>query len=391
MYLFNKNNNEITNLETLEIYQINESAGEVINSFLSGQAYSLNDFEAINTSLKENDIDLLQMQLWTENTFRLNTPIVHIVQNCNSPCIMCDCWKTKGRNVRTAEELYPVFEKFAEYGASSVMVSGGEPTLNPELSQIIDDIHHLGMGVELNTNGTLLAKRYFLYDKSIEALIVSIDGLSDKDYKAVRGLNKFTEVCQNIIEFKKKSPSTVVGIRVTLTKYTLTRLGELLELCHTLGIDSVGFSPLDVVSSSFSRDMSSARMRTLQNDLLPNEDDLEEILESFTDPESENYKIIDKASQSSLFAWNIEQFKECIDYYKTILKKGGIETSNEPCSFPDYSLVVDYDKGIKPCFYAKAYSDIYNFSKDKWDLKKIKEDLKKSGVCNGCRGKIFCG
>ena len=71
----------------------------------------------------------------------------------------------------------------AEYGASSIMVSGGEPTLNPELAQIIDDIHSLGMGVELNTNGTLLSRHKYLYQQNIEALIISLDGFSPAEYK----------------------------------------------------------------------------------------------------------------------------------------------------------------------------------------------------------------
>lgn len=279
----------------------------------------------------------------------------------------------------------------AEYGASSIMVSGGEPTLNPELAQIIDDIHSLGMGVELNTNGTLLSRHKYLYQQNIEALIISLDGFSPAEYKEIRGINKFETVCDNIMEFKKQSPETIVGIRVALTKYTLNKLDKLVDLCKKLNIDSVGFNPIDVTSSSFSRNMSLERSILLRNRLFPDLDDLNDFITSLEDIESDNYKTIEEASLKSLFSWNISQFKKCANYYKEIIISEKTIDSLEPCNFPNYSLVVDYDQTIKPCFYAPAFSNLKDFPNDTWDLRKIKEQLRKSGICKGCRGKVFCG
>lgn len=393
MFIFKFETREITDLETLEIYEVDQDSANILHSYLEGTLpESENEsLQIIKKALEDNLIHLNDLQLWTEDTFRLNTPIVHIIQNCNSPCTICDCWKTRERNIRTAVELYPSFKKMSEYGASSIMVSGGEPTLNPELEQIIDDIHSLGMGVELNTNGTLLSRNKYLYKKNIEALIVSIDGFSPEEYKQIRGINKFETVCNNIIEFKKYSPETIVGIRVTLTKYTLNQLDKLIDLCKKLNIDSVGFNPIDVTSSSFSRNMNFERSMLLRNRLFPDLDYLNDFIASLENTESDNYKIIEEASSKSLFSWNVSQFKKCANYYKGILTSEATLNSSEPCNFPNYSLVVDYDQTIKPCFYAPAFSNLKDFPNDTWDLAKIKEHLRNTGICKGCRGKVFCG
>lgn len=358
MFIFKFETREITDLETLEIYEVDQDSANILHSYLEGTLpESENEsLQIIKKALEDNLIHLNDLQLWTEDTFRLNTPIVHIIQNCNSPCTICDCWKTRERNIRTAVELYPSFKKMSEYGASSIMVSGGEPTLNPELEQIIDDIHSLGMGVELNTNGTLLSRNKYLYKKNIEALIVSI-----------------------------------VGIRVTLTKYTLNQLDKLIDLCKKLNIDSVGFNPIDVTSSSFSRNMNFERSMLLRNRLFPDLDYLNDFIASLENTESDNYKIIEEASSKSLFSWNVSQFKKCANYYKGILTSEETLNSSEPCNFPNYSLVVDYDQTIKPCFYAPAFSNLKDFPNDTWDLAKIKEHLRNTGICKGCRGKVFCG
>lgn len=113
MFVFKFETREITDLETLEIYEIDQNSANTLNSYLKGTLPTSENraLQIIGEALEENHIKLNDLQLWTEDTFRLNTPIVHIIQNCNSPCTICDCWKTKERNIRTAKELYPAFKK----------------------------------------------------------------------------------------------------------------------------------------------------------------------------------------------------------------------------------------------------------------------------------------
>ncbi|MGG0731541.1 radical SAM protein [Bacillus paramycoides] len=392
MYLFNSKNNEIINKITLEIFSLDTDTSLLLKKCLENKnSLDFKDEEMfLRDAFNEVGINFDLIQLWDEHFFAPQTPIVHIIKNCNSPCVMCDCWQTKGKVHHSADDLKPLFEDLALNGASSVMISGGEPTLHPELETIIDDVHRTGMTVQLNTNGILLNRKQFLYQKNIDALIVSIDGFTKEDYQLIRGTDRFEKVCENISDFHKFSPKTIIGIRVTLTKYALEKLPLLLELCKELNVDSVGFNPLDVFSKSFSRDMNEVRSNELINGLLPDIEFIDNTLIQLQDDNSHLHKMILEASSTNLFSWDITRFIQCLEYYKQIILKNKIGDS-APCNFPYFSLVVDYDGKIKPCFYAEAYSSIKDFSSKNWNVEEIVKDLKESGRCDGCRGKVFCG
>ncbi|MCL2611118.1 MAG: radical SAM protein, partial [Defluviitaleaceae bacterium] len=190
MYLFDFKSCELINKETLDIFTIDEEGGKILYNYLIEKEINVNTNELIK-SLLENDIEIDKITLWDRNSFAPQTPIVHIIQNCNSPCTMCDCWKTKNSIFHTAESLDSVFRKLSNLGATSIMISGGEPLLHKELDTIIDKVHGYHMAVQLNSNGILLDKRASLYNKNIEALVVSMEGFNRDDYKTIRGTDKF--------------------------------------------------------------------------------------------------------------------------------------------------------------------------------------------------------
>lgn len=393
MYLFDSKKCEIINRITLEVFELDKRGAELLEKYLNQRRgiLSKQEEENLRDGLSEVDINLEDIISWEKSFFAPQIPIVHIIKNCNSACVMCDCWKNKKLEYHSKEELKKVFKSLSERGAISIMVSGGEPILHPELEGIIDIIHHNNMKVQLNTNGILLRNKDFLFTKNIEALVVSMDGFNKKDYKSVRGVDKFETVCENIKYFKEKSPNTVVGLRVTLTKYFFANIDILLELCLNLGIDHVGFSPLDVTTESFSRIMNNEKSKALVNDLLPDIKFIENTLKDLRNCQSEIFILINNAYQDNIFSWPVETFIKCLEYYKRIILEREFEDDNEPCKFPYFSLLVDYDGSVKSCFYSNAYSTIDKFETEIWDVRKISNDLIKSGKCIGCRGKIFCG
>ena len=314
MYLFDFKSCELINKETLDIFTIDEEGGKILYNYLIEKEINVNTNELIK-SLLENDIEIDKITLWDRNSFAPQTPIVHIIQNCNSPCTMCDCWKTKNSIFHTAESLDSVFRKLSNLGATSIMISGGEPLLHKELDTIIDKVHGYHMAVQLNSNGILLDKRASLYNKNIEALVVSMEGFNRDDYKTIRGTDKFELVCDNIKNFKSYSPNTVVGLRVTLTKHFFKHVDKLINLCRDIGVDSVGFSPLDVTSNSFSRTMNSQRSVSLEKELLPDLIFIEDTLADFKQEKGKLFYTIGKACNDNLFYWTMENFITCLTHY----------------------------------------------------------------------------
>jgi pyruvate formate lyase activating enzyme len=71
-----------------------------------------------------------------------------------------------------------------------VCITGGEPTLHPDLPELLDRIHGLGLGVKLDTNGTRPEMLEFLISqKLIDHLAMDIKGpLDQKSYEKCAGV-----------------------------------------------------------------------------------------------------------------------------------------------------------------------------------------------------------
>lgn len=390
-YLLNPENKTLTDAQTLQPYRLNDAAVAVLTQVTSGTADLTNTTTAeLLTQLADLGIEPSSVIVRDPSKLHLHTPIVHIIQNCNSPCVMCDCWKTRGRVLHHAEDLAPLFAKFKRAGARAVMLSGGEPTMHLELEEIIRGAKSSGLMVELNTNGISLDKREYLPGLDLDAVVVSLDGFSRSSYRDVRGIDRFERVTKNLRDFKRQSPRTTLGLRVTLTKYSLDNLHELMRLVRECGIDNVGFSPLDVSSTSFFRDMTQERQRNLSDSLLPTLDDIARISSDLRDPHSNIYRAIEDGVSSGVFIWGLADFTKCIRHYEQVITRDR-DGSTEPCAFPDFSLLVEYDGSVRPCFYGPRIVDFREFEPESWNLQEIRDDLIDSGSCVGCRGKVFCG
>jgi MoaA/NifB/PqqE/SkfB family radical SAM enzyme len=385
---------------TLERFELNDDAVSILTEVLRGDStVSAAERRELDEQLSMLAININDIHLWSTQTPIIRTPIIHIIRNCNSPCVMCDCWLTKGRQRMPLKDITRLFAVFRSLGASTVMISGGEPTLHPDILEIVDAAHDHHLGVELNSNAIQLARlQDGLTARRIEALVVSMDGTNAQDYKTVRGVDRFDRVCTNVREFARLNPWTTVGLRTTVTKFSLYDLGSLCRLANDLGVKAVGFNPLDIDSDSFQREMSVARSQHLAEMLLPTLDELAAMISELRDRDSQMARTIRHAYQTGLFDWDVNRFIECLSFYA--MKLGAKASfgdmtqpfaSNEPCMFPRLSLVVDYDSSIRPCFYGPVLSQAANFSPDRFDLAAAMDVMRDEGICVGCRGKLFCG
>lgn len=323
------------------------------------------------------------------HSWQLRTPIVHIIENCNSPCIMCDCWKAK-KNHHNREILKSLFTVLKSKGAESIMVSGGEPLLHPQLIDILNDIKELSMDVMLNTNAITLHKNSWLQDMNLEQLVVSMDGITDREYKYYRGSNKFSQVWNNIKDFKEKSPSTQVGIRVTLNASNFNKIPELIDLAQSNKVDAIGFSPADISSNSFARYChNDVREAELMNAMIPSAESLECYLQEFYQG-SNDYDVIRTYNKSGYLSWSVGDFINCYKFYLSIRRDNYNIFDNQLCNFPKISMVVDYNGDLKNCFYSQPFGNINSMDSIDW-IFSVLDELVDSGACMSCRGKVFCG
>lgn len=135
---------------------------------------------------------------------------------------------------------------------SSIVVTGGEPTLRKDFLQIIKYIKksHPMTNICIQTNGRLLGK----YAKSLHEIdpciyfVVALHSHCEKTHNLIvnnklqQEANPYKEVVESIKEILKYYPSNLLRIEVVLSKYNYTEMNEIVDFCKGLNIKNIGFS-----------------------------------------------------------------------------------------------------------------------------------------------------
>ena len=80
--------------------------------------------------------------------------------SCNLACSWCDTNKTE----RMVLSEYQIVEKVAEAGVKSVIITGGEPSIQPDLEVLVRALKDNGRWVALETNGVRAPACIDLFD-----------------------------------------------------------------------------------------------------------------------------------------------------------------------------------------------------------------------------------
>ena len=193
-----------------------------------------------------------QACLSDEHTRLLVTPVyalIKVTNRCNSGCIYCN-HSIHGEaqlslHDPSTEGVQKAISEVAELGVRSVNLSGGEPTLRPDLPELIDYAHGLGLVTILLTNGLTLAESWNELGRSgLNYIILSLDSLDAEMYRRQRGAS-YEQAWQGVeaaLRLRDKYPPAFVDVTTVVTKHNLAELPDLVRKLASYGI-SVQFSP----------------------------------------------------------------------------------------------------------------------------------------------------
>ena len=162
---------------------------------------------------------------------------------CNLACIGCSTERHTGK----LKDRMPVEECLAavdECGAPTVSICGGEPTIYPELPELIAGLIERKRHVYLCTNALLLDKKLFGVIPPHKRLTVNVhlDGMKKThDYVCDR-----EGVFDNAVEMIKESKARGYHTTINMTVFKETDVAEVEEVCafvSGLGIDGILISP----------------------------------------------------------------------------------------------------------------------------------------------------
>jgi len=176
-----------------------------------------------------------------------------VTDNCNSHCTHCSIWSQpncpKPLNI---DEIRKIFSDPLLNEVETIINSGGEAILHPQITEIVKIQHELlpKAHLDLSTNGLLPDKTISIVEEILRNgaktgiklnVGVSLDGLGDKHDK-IRGVpgnfQKVDRLLKGLKELKNKYPknlSLIIGL--TLSELTVDGWEDVKKYADNLGIE----------------------------------------------------------------------------------------------------------------------------------------------------------
>jgi Fe-coproporphyrin III synthase len=271
---------------------------------------------------------------------RLPLATLYLSERCNSRCVTCDYWRhgREDMNIRLVRRLLPSLRRL---GTQVVLLSGGEPLLNPEWAQIAALLRDAGLYPWLLTSGLSLAKHAKSAAELFQAITVSLDGDDRSSYAAIRGLDAFDTVCAGIGAAAERHAN--VGIRVTVQRANFGRLRPLVELARRLGARQISFLAVDVANPhAFGRTAAAGSSPALTEQQLPL---LEQELALLERQHAADFA-------SGFIAESPAKLRRMLQYFAAL--QGRRHFPAVRCNAPEFSAVITPRGTVQPCFFIAA-------------------------------------
>ncbi|MDP9120773.1 MAG: adenosyl-hopene transferase HpnH [Acidobacteriota bacterium] len=162
---------------------------------------------------------------------------------CNLACIGCAVERHTGK-LKDRLSVEACLEAVEECGAPAVSLCGGEPTVYPELPQLIAGIIARRRHIYLCTNALLLADKVYGKIQPHKRLTINVhlDGLRDTHDKVCARPGVFDQAVAMIKEGKRLGFDVITN--TTVFKETdVEEVQELCEMLTGLGVDGILISP----------------------------------------------------------------------------------------------------------------------------------------------------
>jgi MoaA/NifB/PqqE/SkfB family radical SAM enzyme len=175
---------------------------------------------------------------------------IDLTNKCNHRCNFCFCAEhiAKDKSTLDKDTIIKRIEEVKVLGCKAIsFTGGGEPTMHPNFSSILEFTHSLGIDCGLLTNGSMIYKYDDYMLKYLQWIRISLAGGDRDSYKLVQGVDQFDKIINDIkvlSQKKKKVNSKLnIGIRVLVTMENLETVVSLAEILKGEAINYIQFAP----------------------------------------------------------------------------------------------------------------------------------------------------
>ena len=128
---------------------------------------------------------------------------ISLTDSCNFRCQYCmpdeNIASLPNRHLMQPEEIEAIAKVFVGLGVNKIRLTGGEPMVRKEFSEILKRLSRLPVELTLTTNA-VLAHRYIqdLKAAGVESINVSLDTLNADTFRTITKRDQFQQVWENI-------------------------------------------------------------------------------------------------------------------------------------------------------------------------------------------------
>jgi radical SAM protein with 4Fe4S-binding SPASM domain len=264
---------------------------------------------------------------------------------------MCDIWKVTDAQEISARELARHTADIEALGIEWVVFSGGEPLMHSDFFRLTDLLHHMRIRTSLLTTGLLVAPNAEQIVKSIDDVIVSLDGPASIHDEIRRLAGAFDSLRGGVRALLDLRPDYPVSGRCTVQQTNHNQLRETVRTARELGLQSISFLAADVTSEAFNRPggwpearQDSVRLSTEEVDVLS--DEMEALIRNNA-PEIERRFIRETP----------EKLRRIVHSFRV---QSGVGKAAAPrCNAPWTSAVVESDGTLRPCFFHQPIGNVH--------------------------------
>jgi radical SAM protein with 4Fe4S-binding SPASM domain len=259
---------------------------------------------------------------------------------CNCRCKMCDIWKTIQVQEISVVDLKRQLESIVRLQVGWVVLSGGEPLMHSDLWSLIDLLRERQIRITLLSSGLLLGRYAESLAKSVDDVIVSLDGPPEV-HNSIRGVPGAFEIAAAGVErIREHNPSFPISARCTVQRSNVRHLRETADAAQRLRLNSISFLAADADSSAFARPDGWPMERKAAINL-----DSGEIAAL----ESELEGLISRGECGQFVCESPEKLRRIGLHFRAAL--GEVLPVAPVCNAPWNSAVVEADGTVRPCFF----------------------------------------
>lgn len=174
-----------------------------------------------------------------KHTKNMNHISWNVTKQCNLHCKHCYRESSPDENIDdelTTDEGKKLLQDMKKAKLETIVFSGGEPLLRPDIFELIEYASSLDMMTLMGSNGTLITPKLArkLKSSGLSAIAISIDSLKQEVHDEFRGkkgsLTKAIEGIKNALAANLR-----VQVNTTISRYNLDDINEIMEYAKELG------------------------------------------------------------------------------------------------------------------------------------------------------------